>query len=247
MRLGILETGRPPEELASRFPTYAGMIEALLKEAAPDISVVTVPVLEGRLPERPDEQDGWVITGSKFGVYDDVPWIPPLEDFLRRSIDESVPVAGICFGHQVLARAMGAKVGKAEIGWRVGPHDYEILARPSWMADGGDDRFVINAMHQDQVQTVPPSASLIARSPFCPVAALAYGDRAISFQGHPEFDNDYERTLIEARRGSRIPPGRADPALAALEPGGRARDAARVARWIMRFFDEASNGRPVSA
>lgn len=242
MRIGILETGRPPEGLA-RHGSYPLMFERLL---GPGFAYTSYAVVDGVFPERVDEMDGWLVTGSRFGAYDPDPWIRQLEGFLRDALAARVPVVGICFGHQVMASALGARVEKAEAGWGVGPHSYAIQERPDWMADAGED-FTLNAMHQDQVLDMPPGARLVASSEFCPIAALAYGDHAISFQAHPEYDNGFERELIEIRRGSPIPAERADPALAALRnncgDAGVAPDSPLVAEWIRRFF-EASAGRP---
>jgi GMP synthase-like glutamine amidotransferase len=235
VRLGILETGRPPEGLEGH-GSYAAMFERLL---GPDLDYVVYPVLDGVFPEAVDEVDAWLVTGSRFGAYDDASWIRRLEDFLRQVMAARVPMVGICFGHQLLAQAMGARVEKAAAGWGVGPHDYEIVERPAWLT-GYPARLTLNAMHQDQVLTLPPGARLIARSGFCPIAALAYGDQAMSIQAHPEFDNAYERALIEKRRGVLIPAERADPALAAIDDDAAAApDAARVADWIRRFLAAA--------
>ncbi len=244
MRIGILETGRPPEEL-DRHGSYPEMFERLL---GPDFAYRAFPVVDGVFPERVDEMNGWLVTGSRFGAYDPEPWIRRLEDFLRDALAARIPVVGICFGHQVLASALGARVEKAEAGWGVGPHTYRILERPHWMegdakAEATSD-FTLNTMHQDQVLTLPEGGRLIATSAFCPIAGLAYGDRAISFQPHPEFDNAFERELIQMRRGTLVPEERAEPALRALKEGsgadGEAPDADRVARWIRRFFRSAA-------
>ncbi len=238
MKLGILETGRPPEGLESH-GAYARMFERLL---GPGFDYVAYSVIDGVLPEAVDQADAWLVTGSRFGVYDDAPWIRHLEAFLRTAMADHVPVVGICFGHQLLARVQGAEVAKAEAGWGVGPHDYEVVARPDWLGDTGD-RFRLNAMHQDQVLTLPPGATLVARSDFCPFAVLTYADRAMSIQAHPEFDNAYERALIAKRRGVVIPSERADAALAALDGAGEtAPDAGKAAAWIRTFLRQAVAG-----
>jgi GMP synthase-like glutamine amidotransferase len=239
VRIGILETGRPPAGL-EQHGTYARMFERLL---GLDFDYVVYPVIDDVFPERIDEVDGWLVTGSRFGVYDEAPWIRRLEAFVREVVAARVPLAGICFGHQILASALGARVEKAAVGWGAGPHEYDILERPAWL-EGTAERFTLNAMHQDQVLSLPPGARLIASSDFCPFAALAYGDHAISFQAHPEFDNAYERDLIVKRRGDLIPLDVADPALAAIGDEAAAPDAANAALWIRRFFAAAGKAEP---
>lgn len=234
MKLGILETGRPPEGL-EHHGSYPAMFEALL---GADLDYVAYPVIDDVFPGSIHDADAWLVTGSRFGAYDDAPWIRRLEAFLCQAVAAKVPVVGICFGHQVLAKALGARVEKAAAGWGVGPHDYEVVERAPWM-DEPAERFTLNAMHQDQVLSLPPGARLLARSDFCPFAALAYGEHAISLQAHPEFTNAFERELIEKRRGKVIPEERADPALAAIGEAPTAPDAERIAGWIRRFLDTA--------
>lgn len=238
MKIGILETGRPPEGLEGH-GSYPAMFERLL---GPDYEYAVYPVIDDVLPAAVDEVDAWLVTGSRFGVYDDAPWIRRLEAFLRAAMAAGVPIVGICFGHQLLAQAMGAKVEKAAAGWGAGPHQYEVVARPAWL-NGAGEHVTLNAMHQDQVLSLPPGATLVARSAFCPYAVLAYGDRAMSIQAHPEFDNAYERALIELRRGGLIPEDRAAPALARLGDAPEAPDARNAAAWIREFLRKAMGER----
>lgn len=242
MKIGVIETGRPPEDLAAKHGDYPSMFERLIGAAEPSFRFAAYPTVEGVIPESPEECDGWIVTGSRHGVYESLPWMAPLKDFLRRAAAARVPVVGICFGHQILAETFGARVVKSDRGWAVGPHTYVVTDTTDSLAppNGG---FTLNAMHQDQVETLPDGARVIARSDFCPYAGLAYGDHAISIQPHPEFDNAFERTLIELRRGSIIPDDRAEPALAALNGGEAAPDAAAVAQWIAKFLKQAARPR----
>ncbi|MCW5605758.1 MAG: type 1 glutamine amidotransferase, partial [Burkholderiales bacterium] len=144
--------------------------------------------------------------------------------FLRQAIARDVPVVGICFGHQILAEAMGGKVVKSERGWGCGVHRYSL-------SDGGE--MAIAAMHQDQVIQVPPDAAVIASSEFCPVAGLDYGGRALSFQPHPEFADAFVRDLVASRREFSIPAPVADIALASI---GGPTDREMLGRRIIDFF-----------
>ncbi|MCB1972001.1 MAG: gamma-glutamyl-gamma-aminobutyrate hydrolase family protein [Geminicoccaceae bacterium] len=240
-RIGILQTGHTPVELADRFESYGVMVRDMVARSGKDFAYEIFPVIDGNFPQSPDSCDGWVITGSRFGAYDDIPWIRRLEGFIRDGFAQRVPMVGICFGHQIMAKALGGRVEKAAAGWGVGPHEYQLLEAPGWL-----DKAVIeiNVMHQDQVLDAPADSRVIASSPFCPVAALAFGDNGLSFQGHPEFDNSYEHALIEGRRGSVVPGPVADAGLARLGPdGGRARDADNVSRWIGEFLEDAIRDR----
>jgi GMP synthase-like glutamine amidotransferase len=237
MQIGILQTGDTPDELRERYPDYAGMFGALLQAADPAFTVRNWNINGAMdIPASPGDADGWIITGSRHGVYEDHPWIEPLKAFLREAHGAEAPMVGICFGHQILAEALGGKVVKSDKGWGCGVHSYTVRDRKPWMEDAATT-LSIQAMHQDQVVEVPPGAQVFMDSPFCPNAGIAYGDTAISVQPHPEFDAAFERTVIENRRGAIIPENVADTALAGVDGPT---DSAMFGRWMVRFFREAA-------
>ena len=150
MKIGILETGEVHPDLKARYGDYPAMFEALLRTADPTLEFAVVRVVAGEMPASPTQADAWLVTGSRHGVYDDLPWIEPLKAFLRAAVAARVPVIGICFGHQILAEALGGRAVKSDKGWGLGVQDYELVARPGWM-DGLPERFSVRALHQDQV------------------------------------------------------------------------------------------------
>jgi GMP synthase (glutamine-hydrolysing) len=205
MKIGILQTGRSPESIRDKHGEYDEFFMRYLDGRG--FEFATYPVLDGEFPKSPQDADGWLITGSRFGAYEDHDWIPPLEAFLRDVFAAKVPIFGVCFGHQILAQALGGKVEKFSGGWSVGPTTYES-------ALFGTQKIV--AWHQDQVTKLPEMATVVGSSDFCENAILVYGDQALTIQPHPEFTADFMSELLEAR-GKNLPQHIQDGAVAAKD------------------------------
>ena len=223
MKLAILETGYPPGDLAHRFGSYPAMFAALLGDG---FEIETFDVQAGELPD-PNAHDAVLITGSPAGVYDDYPWITPLMNFIRAAGGSRM--VGVCFGHQVMAEALGGHVEKSDKGWGAGLHRYSLVHGEPWI--DSPVGIAVPASHQDQVVIQPPHTEIVAASDFTPYAGLAWTDRsAISFQFHPEFSPDFAKALIEKRYDIVPDP---DAAIASLDAPN---DNARVGGWIRRFL-----------
>lgn len=223
MKLAILKTGHPPGSLAEEFGDYPGMFADLL---GPGFEVESIDVENGELPEM-GAHGAYLITGSPAGVYDPFPWIEPLSNFIRSAKDSKM--VGVCFGHQIMAEALGGQVVKSEKGWGAGLHHYTIVHSEPWIDSLGS--VAIPASHQDQVVAQPPATQVVAASDFTPFAALAWTDRpAISFQFHPEFSPAFAKALIEKRYDVVPNP---EAAIASLDAPN---DNQRVGGWIRRFL-----------
>lgn len=233
MLIGILETGRPPEELKTSYGSYADMFKRLLGAADNSLEFKVYPVLDNQLPADPNECDAWLVTGSRHGVYENLPWMLKLQDFIRAVWQSEVPMIGICFGHQIIATALGGRVEKSPKGWGVGLQEYQVKQAQPWMGD--QQSITFNAMHQDQVVDLPANAEVIASSEFCEYAGLVYGGKILTFQGHPEFSTDFEAQLLKLRRGAVIPNDLADQALTNLEDG-ELKPEDQSGQWMARFL-----------
>ena len=232
MKLGILETGAPPEEIRGRYGSYPSMFRRLFGESAYEYAVYDVAA--GESPSGVDACGAWLVTGSSAGTYDPEPWIAPLEDFLRAAKGQA-PLVGICFGHQIMAQAFGGRVIKSPKGWGLGLQRYRLAESLPWMDSG--EPIAVPGSHQDQVVEAPPGAQVIGGNEFCELGMLDYGEgRAISLQLHPEFEPDYAKALIETRRGTRLTAEEADRAVMSYEQPD---DRQRVGGWLQRFIETA--------
>jgi GMP synthase-like glutamine amidotransferase len=231
VRVGILQTDSVLPELRQRFGDYPDMFERVLRQATTGpLQVRTFDVQGGLLPE-PAACDGYLITGSKASVYDDLPWLPPLVAFIHRAVAARRPVVGICFGHQLLAHGFGGRVGPAAAGWAVGVHHSRVHVQLPWM-DPPLESFALLSSHKDQVEVLPPDARLFAGSDFCPVGGFVSGEYLLALQGHPEFVPPYAQALLHKRR-ELLGPQRYQQGLESLETPT---DAGQVARWILNFI-----------
>lgn len=233
MRIGILQTGDSPEELRAQHGSYSDMCVKLLGPVDESFDFIVYRVLDGQFPEDARVCDGWLITGSRFSAYAPEPWIPPLKDLVRQIAAMQKPLVGICFGHQVIAEALGGKVEKSEKGWGLGTDAYQI--KPDANNDL-PDQIVLNVFHQDQVVELPPAAEVFASSDFCQYAGFYIGDRIMTIQAHPEYRIGFNQALLEVRRELIEPRELVDQALDTLEAQDTDADSAKFARQIGKVF-----------
>ena len=173
MKLCILKTDAVRPEWVPRFGEYPDMFMALLSHVDPALRYEVYDVEEGQYPPDIDAADAYLITGSKSSVYEDKPWIAQLLDFVRELHRRRKKLVGICFGHQLVAQALGGKVEKSDKGWGVGLHTHHFTSVPPWH-DGKDRDLDILVSHQDQVVDTAEGAVVLAGSSFCenPLVAI---------------------------------------------------------------------------
>jgi len=231
MRIGLLEL----DHVSTRYRAIAGdyddMFRAMVAAVDPSIEVVGYDARNGVLPDGPDACDGWLLTGSSASVYDDEPWIAETAGFVRAVHHARVPCVGVCFGHQLLAHALGGRTEKAAGGWGVGALPMTVVQAEPWM-DPPQSTATLLYSHQDQVIQLPPDGRVLAEAAHCPVAMLAVGDHMVGLQAHPEFGAAYVRALLEGRV-DRIGEAETDAALATLD---QPTDELPTARWLLAFL-----------
>lgn len=228
--LGILQADKVSPELAAVHGDYPEMFARLL--AAHGTRFKTWCAVDGELPDSAAEADAFVITGSRCSVYDDLPWIETLARRVNELIDDGAVVIGVCFGHQLIAHFRGGRTGPADVGWGVGVHRVDLVATEAWMQPPAQTLSLL-ASHADQVLALPPGATRLAGSAFCPNAMYRIGETVLCVQQHPEFTPQYAQDLMAIRR-SRI-----DPLVyaAAADTFGDPTSDGVFASWVHGFVD----------
>ncbi len=195
MQIGLLICDHVREEYQYIAPHYAAMYQAYL----PDLKLVPYYVCDGNFPEKVSECAGYMMTGSRYSVYEQLDWIIHLKAFVQAIQKAQIPYFGICFGHQMLAEALGGKVRKAEqIGWCVGTHTFGIQVPKPWMAPPKESINLL-MMCQDQVMDLPENSTVLATSNDCTIGMFQVGEKMVGIQAHPEFSKQYCQVLMEAR------------------------------------------------
>jgi len=231
-RITIIETGLVSEPTRARFGSFPHMFERMIRTADASVEVDTVSALDGKPLPDPTTLQAILLTGSPAGVYDDLDWIAPLEDFVRAAYAAKTPMAGICFGHQLMAQALGGIVRKSGKGWGIGRHVYDI-APGNGIIDG--ERIAIATSHQDQVIEPPSGARTILSSPFTEHAGLLYGNgAALSVQPHPEFDTGFAHLCCDIRKGHAPDELIAQAKASLAEPVDNARLGGAITRFLTR-------------
>lgn len=230
-RLGFLLCDHVTGALGARFGDYPAMFEQAFATTGAALDWRVYDATAGQLPAHPQDCDGYLVSGSRHGAYEPWPWIAPLEQRLRDIVAAGRPLVGICFGHQVLAQALGGEVRQAAQGWGLGIKAYTVTTTEAFMQPPLA-RVHVPVCHQDQVTRLPPAARVLAASEHCPCFAVRYTEHALGIQGHPEFSPDYLGALIDSRRDTLPPPVR-DSAVASL---ATSHDNDAVKRWILCFL-----------
>lgn len=229
-RIGLLVCGHVHPDAQDLGGDYPELFRELFEPRG--FEIVPFAAEEGRLPDTVDECDAWLTSPSRASVTDDLPWIASVSEFLVDAVRAERPVIGICFGHQLLAEALGGRVERAEVGWGVGVKTYDVVSHKPWM-NPALDRVRLVASHEDQVTVLPDGAELLMSAPYCPNAAYVLGERCVALQPHIEFSPELSGRLMTIREAITPP-----EILAAARPTlGLGVDRTIVAGWFANLID----------
>ena len=232
MKLGILNAISSEESVVNWGGTPVDTYIRFFESVNAPFTYVGYPVTKGQFPASPDECDAYIITGSPKGVYDTGDWIAVLSQFIRESYLAGTKMVGICFGHQILAQALGGHAEKSEKGSGFGLKSFDITQPKAWM-NGKPDRCSLYFAHQDQVIKLPPEAELLGGNTFCPIALYEIDKRVLGVQGHPEFSIGIMQDLLPIFR-EKLEPSMYEASVRSLDNGTP--DNQLVAQWLVNFI-----------
>ena len=230
MKIGILNADTISPEWGKEYGQYPEMFSKIFWDVDSNIKFKTYEIQSNNFPQNINECDGYLITGSKADAYEDLPWILNLKSFVRTLDHHHKKIIGICFGHQIIAEALGGKVQKSKNGWHVGVDILKFNNEiPSYGKPGEEIKLIFS--HQDEVVAIPQTAKLLAGSQLCPNGFFTTNN-VICFQGHIEFSPGYARALFSSRKELIGSAKYAD----ACNTLGEKTDELRVIQWILDFL-----------
>ena len=234
MKICILQTGSTPESLKKQFKSYPEMIIELISDFNKKISFEIFNCSNNYFPKETDFFDGYIITGSAFGVYDEEEWITKLLIKIRDIYKKNIPLVGICFGHQAIAEALGGKVIKSTKGWGVGIKQMKFNVNKPWINPPIINLKLIYS-HQDQVIKLPKNSQILSGDDFCPISSFSIKNKVFTLQGHPEFKNDFALKLLDLRK-NKIDINQYNIAKKSLIENEH--DGRKIGKWIFNFLKQ---------
>jgi len=212
IRLAILQCDTPLDKTKAKYGDYGGVFEALLTAGAKSLDQNPSSLLQiskwhvetepDRYPDLRDI-DAILITGSRHNSFDDTPWILKLLDFTAKVLaQDRIRVIGVCFGHQIIARAMGVTVGRNDDGWETAVNEVQLTARGKELFQ--KDKISLHQMHRDIVYYYPEGVEELGSSPVCKVQGMYVPKKLITVQGHPEFNEEIVTELLNRRHATGV-------------------------------------------
>ncbi|CAO3644275.1 unnamed protein product [Cunninghamella blakesleeana] len=229
LHLALLVCDTPKPHIVAKYGDYPVMFNKVFntatdseKEKNIQVTWETFDVVHKQeYPTDINAFDGIVITGSSYSAYNNYPWILKLVSFLQEQFNhpKKIKIVGICFGHQILARAAGGKCEKNVKGWEFGYYQIDLTPIGKKLFHTDKSFLRLNQVHQDHVSELPSGYHILASTEHTPIHSFLSGDgQVITIQGHPEYNRDTVRMFIQFRADAGIISREfADNALAKLD------------------------------
>lgn len=213
---------------------YIPMMMDYLKQVMPNETFEHYRVAINQFPKDIYECDGYIITGSPASCYDDLDWVKELIKFVQELHANKKKLLGICFGHQLIAHALGGEVVNSDKGWGIGVRSFDMLKYVSWMRPTLDsNKCSLLFSHQDQVTKLPRGGVQLGTDSFCEHQIYSIDNHIFCVQGHPEFTTEY----AEERYSTRIDRIGQDVYNQGIDSLQKKTDHLVFGQWMKAFFN----------
>lgn len=242
LRIAVLDNNPMSSAFVDAWPDDGQKVVAALAPLRPGWHFEVWAAKAGQLP--PEDLppgaaiDGVVLTGSVASANDEAPWVAALAARVRAWHRQRLPMAGLCFGHQLIASALGGRVGASPGGWRLGVATTRYTHAMPWMQPARD-ALTLFAAHGEQVLEPPPGARVLGGDDFAPVGALAIDRHVFTTQYHPEMPREFLQGVLREHADEYTPQAfeRAREGLA--QPV----DATHYLHWLAQFLEQGAAAR----
>lgn len=197
-RVVVLKTGSTYPSLLAQFGDFD---DWFLRGLSDELDITVANAEAGELPGNPEDWDGIVVTGSPAMVSDRAEWSENAGRWLAKAVRSEIPVLGVCYGHQLLAHALGGEAGYHPDGRETGTHEVELLPEAASDALFWElpKTFPAQLTHRQSVLRLPEGAVLLGRNRFEPHQAFRIGPCAWGVQFHPEFTDVIMRAYLQVQ------------------------------------------------
>ncbi|ORY00107.1 class I glutamine amidotransferase-like protein [Basidiobolus meristosporus CBS 931.73] len=207
LKIALLVADTPSQPVVEKFGDYTQIFPAMLKKAVAhskrniDFSIECFDVTQMQYPREHEAFHGVIITGSASSAASNEPWIFHFNEYIKQLI-EDVPeckVVGVCFGHQLIARALGGTVAKNKKGWEIGHTEVKLNNAGKKLLKTNKDTLQLQQMHEDVVSYSPPGLEVLCSSDLCEVQAMLKPNHILTVQAHPEFTPGIVEEITRSR------------------------------------------------
>lgn len=184
----------------SYFERYKRVFDLYVEDFHPfsgDVQLKEYDCQQLQFPQDLYECDAYLITGSRHSVHDDLPWIEQLSKLIQVLYTKKIPIIGICFGNQLIAKTFGGKVEKRATGFLAEVQNNQIMTPQPWMMPTRNN-IPICAVHEEEVTELPNTATLLGSHANCKNSIYKIYDKVLCFQGHPEYTIEFAKSYCLA-------------------------------------------------